>query len=369
MATAPIGARHFLLSCYVVSLIQGETIKNIRIRHATLRGYLAQAIRLHLQRQLPDPTEPSFLGDDDDLISPLLNTVRAYEQVKGRKEMIFDSMMAHMLLLGKLAFPDSLHSALVDWIILGRVTGARRSEWCQDGPNIEMTEPTLVHEVSEPKAFLAEDFTFFDINGNRIYTLTDKHRSSVDYVNIRWRFQKNGDNGQVIPYKRDYDRPDVCPVMAAFRIIRRAQDLNLPSSLPVAIYASGSSPDSTPYKHIQASQVVKFLRTSAQSAFQLNPKDKSLMRWTCHSIRITAANLLHRAGMSDSYIQTRLRWKSNTFLMYLRNTFYSADKHTAALKLSNIHLPQLTTSDGSRYRPLEPHEVLLARHATRARAA
>lgn len=218
MATAPSGARHFLLSCYVVSLIQGETIKKIRIRHATLRGYLGQAIRLHLQRQLPDPTEPTFLGEDDDLISPLLDTVRAYEQVKDRKEMIFDSMMAHMLLLGKLASPNSLHAALVDWIILGRVTGVRRSEWCQDGPNIEMTTPTLVHEVPEPKAFLAEDFNFFDVNGNRIYTLTDKHLSSVDYVNIRWRFQKNGDNGQVIPYKRDYDRPDVCPVLAAFRI-------------------------------------------------------------------------------------------------------------------------------------------------------
>lgn len=365
MATSPIGARHFLLSCYVVSLIQGKTIKKIRIRHATLRGYLARATHLHLQRQLPDPTEPTFL-DGDDLISPLLNAVRAYEQVTDRKEMIFDSMIAHMLLLGKLAPPNSLHSALVDWIILGRVTGVRRSEWCQDGSNIEMTIPTLAHEVPEPKAFLAEDFTFFDDKGNRIYTLTDKHLSAVDYVNIRWRFQKNGDNGQVIPYKRDYDRPDVCPVMAAFRIIRRAQDLDLPSSLPVAIYASGSSSASTQYKHIQASQVVKFLRTSAQSAFKLSPTDKSLQRWTCHSIRITAANLLHRAGMADSYIQTRLRWKSNTFLMYLRNTFYSADKHTAALKLSNIHLPQITTGDGLRHRPLEAHEALLAQHAARA---
>lgn len=89
-----------------------------------------------------------------------------------------------------------------------------------------------------------------------------------------------------------------------------------------------------------------FLRTTAQRVFDHDPIDDRLRRWSCHSIRVTAANLLHRACMSDSYIQTRLRWKSTTFLMYLRNTFYAADQHTAAMKISNRNLPTLTTSNG-----------------------
>ena len=46
--------------------------------------------------------------------------------------------------------------------------------------------------------------------------------------------------------------------------------------------------------------------------------------------------------MSDSYIQTRLRWKSTAFLMYLRNTLYAASAHTAALSLHKDNLPRLT---------------------------
>jgi hypothetical protein len=80
---------------------------------------------------------------------------------------------------------------------------------------------------------------------------------------------------------------------------------------------------------------------------------KDLLMWSCHSIRVTAANLLHRAWFSDSYIKNRFLWRSDTFLMYLRNTFYMADQHTKAITLG-LDLP-----DRSIARPLEPHESLL----------
>jgi hypothetical protein len=58
---------------------------------------------------------------------------------------------------------------------------------------------------------------------------------------------------------------------------------------------------------------------------------------------VTAANLLHRARFSDSYIQNRLRWHSNAFLEYLRTTFYTAEDHAYALDLDTPLLEQ----DGS----------------------
>ena len=187
----------------------------------------------------------------------------------------------------------------------------------------------------------------------------------VDGVKICWRFQKNKDNGQVIPYKRDHARPAVCPVLAAFRIALRASVLKVPANVPLAVYASSSSP--TGYALLRASQVVKFIRFSAQATFNLSADDKSLLNWTCHSLRVTAANILHRANMSDTYIQTRLRWKSNTFLMYLRNSFYSADQHTTAMQLSNINLPSLPTTDGKRYRDPEPHELVCTKQSAPTR--
>lgn len=292
----------------------------------------------------------------DDLVKPLLQAVKAYESQTNRKEMIYDNMLAHMLKICRLAHPDSLDAALLDWIILGRYTGARRSEWCQDSQTVEMTTPNLAHEVPEPKAFIAEDFEFFDSSQRLIHDASSLSTSLVAYVRIRWRYQKNGDNGQKISFKRDHERPDVCPVLAVLRISQRAHRLQVPPGTPIAVYSSSSST----FRYITAKQVVAFLRRSAQVAFNLRPNDKSLSRWTCHSIRVTAANLLHRAKMSDSYIQTRLRWKSNTFLMYLRNTFYSADEHTKALDISNCNLPPLDTPDGLRYRPLERHEEIIS---------
>ena len=167
MEMAPLEARHLLLACYTVHLIQGNTINHTRIKHNTLRGYLSAAVSVHNNRTLPDPRDPTLLKED--LITPLLQAVKSYESVKNRKEMIYDSMLAHMLKAARLQHSHSLESSILDWILLGRFTGARRSEWCQDGPGIEMTEPTIAQDTPQPKAFLAEDFRFFDASGHSLY--------------------------------------------------------------------------------------------------------------------------------------------------------------------------------------------------------
>ena len=46
---------NFLLACYAISLIHGETIKNIRIQYATLKGYLARAIECWTDRNKASP--------------------------------------------------------------------------------------------------------------------------------------------------------------------------------------------------------------------------------------------------------------------------------------------------------------------------
>jgi hypothetical protein len=104
---------------------------------------------------------------------------------------------------------------------------------------------------------------------------------------------------------------------------------------------------------ITASQVTIFLRHVAHKVLDIPTGHKDLLAWSCHSICVTAANLLHRARFSDSYIRDRLRWCSNTFLMYLRNTFYMADQHTKAITLG------LDPPDRSIAHPLKPHESFL----------
>ena len=68
-------------------------------------------------------------------------------------------------------------------------------------------------------------------------------------------------------------------------------------------------------------------------------------------------------GFSDSYIQTRLRWRGTTWMDYLRNTLYSAQQHTKALSIPANNLPHLchprTGTVLPRHRELETLENVL----------
>ena len=92
---------------------------------------------------------------------------------------------------------------------------------------------------------------------------------------------------------------------------------------------------------------------TAKAVYNLPKGDPKLNNWSTHSICVTAANLLHREQFLDSYIQTRLRWKSTQFLKYLRNTFYTATQHSTKLYLSPSNLPP---PEERVYREPEAHE-------------
>ena len=115
-----------------------------------------------------------------------------------------------------------------------------------------------------------------------------------------------------------------------------ARRLTVPPGVSIGVFFSQTKKKSL---FITDSMVATLLQHSASAVFNIKKSSPSLKLWSTHSIRVTAANLLHRAKFADSFIQTRLRWKSTTFLMYLRNTIYSAQAHTKALSISDSNLP------------------------------
>ena len=80
--------------------------------------------------------------------------------------------------------------------------------------------------------------------------------------------------------------------------------------------------------------VTTYIHKCASVVLNIKMTDPALQLWSTHSIRVIAANLLHRANLADSYIMTRLCWKSAEFFMYLRNTIYAADNHTKAMNVN-----------------------------------
>ena len=310
-------------------------------------GYIHQAIRCHTDRQLPSPRS----GVPVDYISLMTDAVRKYEQVPHRREMIHDPMMREIMSRHTRALPNSLDSALCDWIFLGRYSGFRKSKWCNDHPFTFLTIEDPLWLGPNAVSFIAEDFTFYGPTGILLSDVANLTIDDIGYGKILHRRQKNNDNYQSISYGKCTSSPALCPVRAMLRLAQRGCRLALPPLRPLAVYLD---PSSATRRQVTGKDVSTFLRSVAQDVYHLPSHSPQLKLWSPHSLRVTAANLLHRARFSDSFIKNRLRWKSDSFLMYLRNTFHTADQHSKALSLD---IPSPALSD---LRPLEPHEEALS---------
>ena len=341
MPNQDIQARNYVIACFAVSLVRGETLKGRHIRHATIRNYVAAACALHRDRDLPSP-----YGAPRDYITIVLRAVQKYEKVKNRREMINDEMIYAMAARASTYKTDSREDALLDWLYLGRFTGYRTIEWCQKTMQAyeKITHPNWQGPSSY--AFIAEDLIFYNTDKVHITDISAVTIDDVLYVYVRYRKQKNNQNGEVIPYYKDNTNPAFCPVRAALRIAQRAIRLRIPNDEPLACFMGDSGKYKGQRCFITNNCVATYLQSIAKMVYKLKPGDAGLKRWTGHSIRVTACNLLHRQGFSDSYIQTRLRWKSTAFQDYLRNTLYSAAAHTKALNIPLNNLPTLTNAMG-----------------------
>ena len=190
-------------------------------------------------------------------------------------------------------------------------------------------------------AFIFSDFEFYtEDKRNRVFAL-DLDLSLVAYVAIRYRKQKNNVNNEVVPFYRDTVNPAFCPVGAALRICTRALRLGVAGDTPLWVYEPTAHKSANARLYITSTDVKDFLREYVRRAFGLKCTDPILLRWSAHAIRVTACNLLHRQGISDSYIQTRLRWRGTTWMEYLLNTLYSAQHHTKGLSIPANNLPHL----------------------------
>ena len=151
-----------------------------------------------------------------------------------------------------------------------------------------------------------------------------------------------------IVFARDKNNKDYCIVEAALRIRSRSKRLGMKDHEPMGVYKNKQGRT----KFISTAMVTKLLRRAAVEVLGLSTNDPEIKLWSSHSIRVTAANLLHRQHLSDTFIMNRLRWKSDAFLCYLRNTIYAANSHTEKLsiKFSEKDMHQAS------YRHLAPHE-------------
>ena len=152
-------------------------------------------------------------------------------------------------------------------------------------------------------------------------------------------------NRQEVNVASKCDYKYLCEVQAGLRIYHRSIRLGKSADAPLRVYktASGST------KYFTSKNMANILQCTAIDVHDLTDIEE-ISHYASHFLRVWAATLLNCAGCTGPYIQIRLRWKSEIFLSYLRNTHDIADKHSVALaninklKFELKHFPTLDKS-------------------------
>lgn len=178
-----------------------------------------------------------------------------------------------------------------------------------------------------------EDFSFKRRCGKRIKDPFLVPTNKVVVCTVRWQFQTNLQHGQEIDLQASPNDPEWCFVQAILQIIKRFDLFCGRPNTPVALYLR--NPGSTTCDWLTKRNVESKLRLAAWKVFY--PEgiwDKSLAKITVHSFRIWAVILLFKAKASEAVPKGQLRYLSNCYSVYYRNTPVLAKIHAEVVENS-----------------------------------
>ena len=304
-------------------LSEGGTIERKNVRSKTLKAYLKAAADIIVEAGYPDPRfSDTHLAHNTEKYLPrirvILDEQRRWETMEDKKDPVTPEMILWLRHQAQLAAFTSILAATADWAALGLSAGFRICEYGQRSKSVfkEFMQLRDGSSAKLPRAFIFSDFRFLD---ERSCPLHPSQRHRAAYLTITWRKQKNADNGKEVTFHRAADQR-LCPVRAGASIYTRALHLNHRDKI---LGVSDAGP-------LRDKQVEKHLQSAARAVYGYS-KSEAKQRFTSHSIRVGACVLLHEAGKTAAFIKERLRWKSDSFMEYLRNTVRLAQQHAASL--------------------------------------
>ena len=318
------------MACYATFLLKGNSLLCKSILVGTVKRYIKAASVLFLDNGQWDPCITKHGS-----LAPVLKTVykeaKRWESMPNRQEPLTIDMIQHLITQSHSSHQDSPECAITDWSIMGLQSGFRCSEWCQPHSNkyLPLSASITNNIDGSAAAFIASDFVLKDKKKRTLTFTTNLDHSKVVYCSTRWRFQKNGDNGQIITYSRNPHDPELCYISAILRIFARAKRLKIKPNSPIAVAALKGINSK---KHfITSTLVAASYKSAAQKVHHVTSK-QDLAKFSSHSLRVGACVLLHMMKKKPDFIKLRLRWRSDTYKDYLRDVSQFALEHSAALQ-------------------------------------
>ena len=327
-----LNVRNIIMACYTAYLASGATLLCKTIRSDTIKRYLKAAAELSAPAQMMNPTL-DLMGNLSVFIKDIIHEAKRWESMPNRREPLTKEMIEYIIDKGensKKTNPDNLYSAMGDWLVLGEQTGFRRKEWAQDRTYLHKHKDFQRNVDGSSAAFILTDMEFRAKKNKRINNNSLVEINKAKSVNLKWRYQKNLDNGQVISYVKDSKYKKHCFVEASKRIHKRAKRLSIKKDNPIAVHTEIKKEKKKTH-YIDDKHITSLLQEAAAFVYDIKDK-KELSKFTAHSVRVGACVNLHSQGESGENIKFRLRWRSDAFMMYLRNIIALAERHRDLLR-------------------------------------
>ena len=128
----------------------------------------------------------------------------------------------------------------------------------------------------------------------------------------------------------DHAHPDVCSVINLAKMAWRKARLRHSMEISLTIFKNKNGE----VKYVTHHKVTEIIRKAAKKVYYDVPKD-TLLKYSCHFIRVWACVCLDEAGKSPDFIKKRLRWMGESYRVYLRDTNKINEQHKDALIASS----------------------------------
>lgn len=336
-----------LFAMYTVHLGMGHTLKHFTIKEGTIRKYLNEAAKIiKARRQTYKMQNPNAQIDwyhplhhyGESQIAPAikvcLDEIKRWENVPNRREPLTTDMIYYQQTRCSIGTPYSEHQVLFDFQVIAIYSGIRLGEWAQND-NVRRLDQIRLNIDGTPTAFIIDDLEFYGRN-KRVMSRASAlaNQELVLQIDVRWRFQKNGEINQKKSFLRvGLRKATLCSVSAWLRVVVRWDALKLPNDHPLAVFTDNGLV-SGKLEFIRPTHINAALQLAAWAVYNITDAD-ALARFTSHSYRVGATVYLHAAGISKMDIKFALRWKGDSFYIYLRNLpCQAARTHAAVLNFN-----------------------------------
>ena len=145
-------------------------------------------------------------------------------------------------------------------------------------------------------------------------------------------------NGQIISYQCLEGQPDYCAVEKMLEKLTKAQVFGYTEPEdPLCVYKDKKGT----VVYLTGDDMTRYYRfVMCLTRPSITEADLALI--STHLLRVYACVLLHKAGKDGPYIKLRLRWLSDCFEVYLRNTNKIREQHNDALHESLQNMIQMS---------------------------